>query len=102
MSFQFFCFELSKSTCCVINESMKSRVTITLDSDVLHQAKRMARDRKITLSELIEDLLKDSQDQSHTSNKKVSFSSKWLGKLKLRKTKNDPLLGEMQTHYNLE
>jgi predicted DNA-binding ribbon-helix-helix protein len=81
---------------------MKSRVTITLDSDVLRQAKNMARDRKISLSGLIENLLKHSQDQSHTSNKKVSFSSKWAGKLELRKTQNDPLLDAMEVHYKLE
>jgi hypothetical protein len=80
---------------------MKSRVTITLDSDVLQKAKRMARNRKISLSGLIEDLLKHCNVQSHTTNKKVRFSSKWLGKLKLRKTKNDPLLGELKTHYKL-
>jgi predicted CopG family antitoxin len=81
---------------------MKSRVTITIDSDLLRQAKRMARDRKISLSEIIEDLLKHNKDQSHASNKKVSFSNKWLGKLELRKTQNDPLLDALQTHHNLE
>jgi predicted CopG family antitoxin len=81
---------------------MKSRVTITIDSDLLRQAKRMAHDRKISLSEMIEDLLKHSKDQSHTTNKKVSFSSKWAGKFELRKTQNDPLLDAMEAHYKLE
>jgi Family of unknown function (DUF6364) len=79
---------------------MKSRVTITLNSDLLRQAKIMARDREISLSALIEDLLKKTTDQG--TNKRVSFSDKWAGKFKLRKTQNDPLLEAINAHYKLE
>jgi hypothetical protein len=81
---------------------MKSRVTITLGPDVIQQAKSMARDRKTSLSGLIENLLKHSQDQSQTSNKTISFSRKWAGKLELCKTQNDPLLDALKAHHNLE
>lgn len=54
---------------------MKTKVTLTIDEDLLPQAKRYARRQKISLSELVEKSLREmtTRDQS-------SFSLRWRGK----------------------
>jgi Family of unknown function (DUF6364) len=79
---------------------MKSRVTITLDPAVIRRAKNVARSRKTNLSALIEDLLKKTTDAA--TSRSTKFSARWGGKLKLRETKNDPLLEAMKARYRLE
>ena len=53
---------------------MKTKLTITVDSELLPRAKRYARGRGVSLSSLIEDSLREmSGDES------PSFSARWRG-----------------------
>ena len=54
---------------------MKTKVTLTIDENLLPQAKRYARQQKISLSGLVEKSLRQltTQDQD-------SFSLRWRGK----------------------
>jgi len=53
---------------------MKSKLTVTIDGELLPRAKRYARSRGISLSKLIEDALRAaSAREGH------SFSQRWRG-----------------------
>jgi Family of unknown function (DUF6364) len=79
---------------------MKSRVTITLDPNVVRQAKNVARERHTNLSALIEELLKQTA-QANVAPRR-SFTQKWAGKLTLREDKKDELLKAIKTRHGLE
>ncbi len=53
---------------------MKAKLTITVDRDLLPQAKRYARARGVSLSSLVEEALRDLTDPDRTS-----FARKWQG-----------------------
>ncbi len=55
---------------------MKTKLTVTIDRDLVPIAKRFARARGVSLSELIEANLRRISSASHTS----SFSERWRGK----------------------
>ncbi|MGH8488663.1 MAG: DUF6364 family protein [Gammaproteobacteria bacterium] len=54
---------------------MKTKLTITVDNELLPVAKRYARSKGISLSQLIETTLK-----SMSSHQQPSFSDRWKGK----------------------
>jgi len=54
---------------------MKTKVTLTIDEGLLPQAKRYARRQKISLSELVENSLREM-----TAHDQDSFASRWRGK----------------------
>jgi post-segregation antitoxin (ccd killing protein) len=56
---------------------MKTKVTLTIDENLLPQAKRYARQQKISLSALVEKSLREVTAQAQSS-----FSSRWRGKFK--------------------
>ncbi|MCU0647528.1 MAG: ribbon-helix-helix domain-containing protein [Gemmatimonadaceae bacterium] len=54
---------------------MKTKLTVTIDEDLLPRAKRYARDRGVSLSELIESQLREvSGDRPGPS-----FATRWRG-----------------------
>ena len=55
---------------------MKTKLTITVDADVLPQAKRYARTWGVSLSSLVEKSLRGL-----TEGETPSFSSRWSGRL---------------------
>ncbi|MBK5259799.1 MAG: hypothetical protein JJE51_09415 [Thermoanaerobaculia bacterium] len=57
---------------------MKTKLTITIDKELLPRAKAYARESGISLSEVIETALRELS--SETQN---SFSSRWRGALEL-------------------
>ena len=57
---------------------MKSKLTITVDSEILPLAKRHAKRKGVSLSSLIEQALREM-----TKEQEPSFSEKWRGKFKL-------------------
>lgn len=59
---------------------MKTKLTVTVDRDVLPRAKRYARARGVSLSALIEDALRRM-----TAEEEASFSQRWRGSLELAK-----------------
>ena len=54
---------------------MKTKLTITVDRDVLPKAKRYARARGVSLSSLVEDALRAVAEPD-----RPSFASKWRGR----------------------
>lgn len=63
---------------------MKTKLTVTIDEDVLPKAKQYARAQGISLSQLIETALRDM-----SSKKRPSFASKWRGRFKPSSRKDD-------------
>jgi post-segregation antitoxin (ccd killing protein) len=53
---------------------MKTKLTVTVDRDLLPRAKRFARERGVSLSSLIEDSLRDLTDSAAPS-----FVDRWRG-----------------------
>lgn len=56
---------------------MKTKVTLTIDQDLLPKAKHYAQLQGISLSELVENSLRRV-----TTQQQSSFSSRWRGKFK--------------------
>jgi hypothetical protein len=54
---------------------MKTKLTVTIDRDLLPRAKRYARERGMSLSEIIEGSLRQLSSKGETP----SFSSRWRG-----------------------
>lgn len=55
---------------------MKKKLTITVDAEILPKAKRYARSRRVSLSSLIEQSLKEIVGENTSS-----FASRWRGQL---------------------
>jgi len=56
---------------------MKTKLTLTIDEDLIPQAKRYAEARRDSLSGLVEKALQDL-----TQTQEISFSKRWRGKFK--------------------
>ncbi|HEX7184876.1 MAG TPA: DUF6364 family protein [Thermoanaerobaculia bacterium] len=54
---------------------MKTKLTVTIDEELIPKAKRYARQRGISLSQLIETSLR-----STTEGEETTFSQRWRGK----------------------
>lgn len=54
---------------------MKTKLTVTVDEDLLPRAKRYARARGVSLSSLIEEALRDM-----ASAEEPSFAQRWRGR----------------------
>jgi hypothetical protein len=81
---------------------MKSRLTLTLDPQVTHSAKRAARNRNKSLSALVEDLLRQVilDDAGTKPEVKETFSQRWSGQLKLAR-KEDARFRKLAEKYDL-
>ena len=55
---------------------MKTKLTITVDAEILPMAKRYARSRGVSLSSLVEQSLREAAGQEVTS-----FTQRWRGRL---------------------
>jgi hypothetical protein len=75
--------------------TVRTKVTLTVDREVLPRAKRYARRRGISLSKLVEDDLKRLTAISE------GFSSRWRGKLKLA-PKTDPRFSRLAEKHSRE
>ncbi len=79
---------------------MKTRVTITLDPDVVRKAKAVAQVRQTNLSALIEDLLE--QTTRYAAPAGQGFTRKWAGKLEPRESDgSDELLEALRRRHDL-
>jgi post-segregation antitoxin (ccd killing protein) len=72
---------------------MKTKLTITVDSELLPRAKRYARGRGVSLSSLIEDSLREM-----SSDESPSFSARWTGRFEAADT-DDPLYRALAQKY---
>lgn len=57
---------------------MKTKLTLTVDQELLPRAKEYARARGLSLSSLVEDALRDLTEQEETS-----FADRWRGRFVL-------------------
>jgi Family of unknown function (DUF6364) len=61
---------------------MKTRVTLTVDPQVSHRAKDVARSQGISLSALVEKLLAQASG-SPAKKHRPTFSQRWKGRMQL-------------------
>lgn len=82
---------------------MKSRLSLTVDPEVTHRAKRYARSRNKSLSALVEELLEkvSSADGHEMVGRKTSFSDRWAGKLSVS-NKEEPRYRRLAEKYDLK
>lgn len=64
---------------------MKTKLTITVDQEILPGAKEAAEARGTSLSQLVEDLLRQL-----AAERRPSFSQRWRGRLQLDVREEDP------------
>ena len=57
---------------------MRAKLTITIEKDLIPQAKRYAKSRGTSLSRLIEGALREA----NASEKTLSFSERWRGRFR--------------------
>ncbi|MBI3981714.1 MAG: ribbon-helix-helix protein, CopG family [Gemmatimonadetes bacterium] len=62
---------------------MKTKLTVTVDRDLLPRAKRHAKSRGVSLSRLIEDALRAA-----SASDNQSFAQRWRGKFKPARRSN--------------
>ncbi len=81
---------------------MKSRLSLTVDPQVIHLAKRVARDRKQSLSAMVEDLLRKAAESEGRTDRSAAkpFSERWAGQLKL-KDKDETRFKHLAEKYGL-
>ena len=63
---------------------MKTKLTVTIDEEVIPKAKRYARSRGVSLSRLIEQALLELIE-----SERLSFTAKWRGKLRAAKRSDE-------------
>lgn len=73
---------------------MKKRLTVNIDSALISAAKRYAQARGVSLSSLVEGLLREI-----TGREKPSFSSRWRGKFVAAKRENDVRYAALEKKY---
>ncbi len=72
---------------------MKAKLNLTIDEDLVPQSKEYARSKSISVSQLVEQLLRAvTQKQSPT------FTSKWRGKFKVSK-RTGPRFDKLQKRF---
>lgn len=77
---------------------MKSKLTVSIDRDLLPRAKRSARRRGVSLSSVIEKALTRLAEEDAGS-----FSGKWRGRFQTREeTAADPRARELAAKYLAE
>jgi len=78
---------------------MKGRITLTVDPQVSHRAKDVARSHGMSLSALVEKLLSEASGPSPKERHR-SFSQRWKGRMKLA-TPIDQRAARLHAKYNL-
>ena len=78
---------------------MKTRVTVTMDPEMVAQAKSLAVAQRTNLSALFEDLVRRACATQRTQS---SFSGRWRGKLQAKPADpHDELLTALQAKHGL-
>lgn len=75
---------------------MKQKLTITVDAELLPLAKRYAEARGISLSELIEQALRELAEEDTPS-----FATRWRGKFQAAERENDARYDALAKKYLL-
>ena len=64
---------------------MKTKLTVTVDEEILPRAKEVAAARGTSLSQLVENMLREL-----AAERRPSFSERWRGRLELDAQEGDP------------
>ena len=72
---------------------MKKKLTITVDAELIPRAKRFARSRRVSLSSLIEQSLREMAGEDTPS-----FSSRWRGRFQAAQ-RDDLRYGKLARKY---
>ena len=78
----------------MIEPTVKRKLTITVDADLLPAAKRYARARGVSLSSLIEQSLRELAGEDSPS-----FSARWRGKFQAAEREDDPRYAALAEKY---
>ncbi|MQA92054.1 MAG: ribbon-helix-helix protein, CopG family [Gemmatimonas sp.] len=73
---------------------MKTKLTVTVDREILPRAKEAAQARGKSLSQLVEDMLREL-----AAERTESFSERWRGKFRRTDRKGDPLYQALAEKY---
>ncbi len=73
---------------------MKTKLTVSVDDAMIEFGKEYASSRGTSLSQLIEDALRELE-----SSGKPSFSSTWKGKFSRRSSEGDPRMKWLEKRY---
>ena len=65
-------------------DCVKRKLTVTIDEELLPRAKGFARSRGVSLSQLIEEALRELSDAD-----RPSFSGRWRGRLRVAKRSDE-------------
>ena len=79
---------------------MKHRVTLTMDPDISHWAKRLAKERGTSFSAMVEKLLSEQVKRSSVAET-PGCAEKWRGKFSLSDRK-DPRAQRLKQKYGLD
>jgi len=75
---------------------MKTKLTLTVDDDVVRRSKEHAGHNNTSLSQLVEDLLRKEVEAEEPD-----FVDTWGGKFVLREHPGDPRFERLKRKYNL-
>lgn len=73
---------------------MKTKLTVTVDEELLPRAKEAAEARGTSLSQLVEDMLRELG-----SERRKAFSQRWRGRLHLDVREEDPRYRALAEKY---
>lgn len=79
---------------------MKSRITLTVDPGVTHRAKDVARREGLSLSALVEKMLKEISEMPSTDPRET-FSQRWRGGMQLT-DRSDERAERLKAKYKLD
>ena len=79
---------------------MKTRLTLTIEPEVSHRAKAVARAKGTSLSGLVESLLA-RETGFQKAPKKITFAKKWAGRLQLLDGLEDTRSRFLKERYGL-
>ena len=81
--------------------TMKKRITLTIDAQLIRRAKQLAHTRHISVSALIEEFVRAATLSPGADNK--SFVEKWAGKFQAAQPEQpDARLEMLKERYQLE
>jgi hypothetical protein len=73
---------------------MKKKLTLTIDEDLIPRAKELAKSQRLSLSQLVEDLLR-----SAGTGQRQTFSEKWGGAFEVRDVAGDDRFDYLAAKY---
>lgn len=83
------------------NTYMKTKMTLSIEQQVSHQAKTLAKQRGTSLSQMIENFLRRELEPLETGKSTNPFSQRWAGRMELTKS-TDARAQKLKSKYNLE